>query len=206
MKKNIKNVKKKNFWRENLEALIWAFIIAMLIRIFVIEIYKIPTGSMYPTLRGVEKNENGKITFPGDKILAYKFIYYFKKPQRGDIIIFKTKGIKGIDSRGKPRFVKRLVALPGETVEIKNGHVYINGKMVTKPEIFKKIKYVGDLVDGGYGTTGHPYKVPKNCYYVLGDNSMYSNDSRYWGCVPAKNVIGKAVFIIWPKDRWCKLK
>jgi len=199
------NIKKKSALRENIEAVLWAFVIAMTIRYFIIEPYKIPTGSMYPTLRGVEKDENGNVIHGGDRILAYKFIYYFTKPKRGDIIIFKTKGIKGIDPE-KKRFVKRLAGLPGEIVEIKEGHLFVNGKVVTEPEIFKKIRYVGDLIDAKYGTTGHPVKVPENCYYVLGDNSLSSNDSRYWGFVPAKNVIGKAAFIIWPPSRWGVLK
>ena len=91
------NVKKKSGMRENIEAIIWAVALALLIRTFVIEPYKIPTGSMKPTLLGVELDENNNKTHRGDKILANKFIYYFKEPQRGDIVIFRTKGIKGIN-------------------------------------------------------------------------------------------------------------
>jgi len=171
--------------RENIEAIIWAVALAIIIRTFIIEPYKIPTGSMTPTLLGIEFNEEGEKIHNGDKILANKFIYYFKKPQRGDIVIFRTKGIDGINPKKKD-FVKRLVAFPGEVVEIKYGHIYINGKKLIQPEIFEKTKYYGNIANAKHGTTGHPIKVPEGYYFMLGDNSANSNDSRYWGFVPKK--------------------
>jgi signal peptidase I len=194
------NVRKKSALRENIEAILWAVALALLIRTFIIEPYKIPTGSMEPTLHGDTKS--------GDKILANKFIYFFKKPERGDIIIFRTKGIEGIDPKKKD-FVKRLVGLPGETLEIKNGRVYINEKELKEPAVFKKIDYEGVILGypgmKSYGTTGNPVKIPLDCYFFLGDNSKNSNDSRFWGLVPKKNIKGKAMVIYWPPARWRKL-
>ncbi|MBN1520926.1 MAG: signal peptidase I [Candidatus Aureabacteria bacterium] len=204
-KRRSPNIRKKGVVRENVEAIIWAVALALLIRTFVIEPYKIPTGSMKPTLLGVEYDDNGKKIHGGDKILANKFIYYFQKPQRGDIIIFRTKGIKGIDPKKKD-FVKRLAGLPGETVEIKYGHLYVNGEKITEPQIFQEIRYEGNLGSADFGTTGNPVKIPENGYFVLGDNSSNSNDSRYWGFVPKKNVKGKALLIYWPPSRWRILK
>ncbi|MCK5706270.1 MAG: signal peptidase I [Candidatus Aureabacteria bacterium] len=192
-KKVSSNVKKKSKLRENIEAIVWAVGLALLIRWLIIEPYKIPTGSMEPTLHGDKKN--------GDKILANKFIYRFTEPKRGDIIIFKTKGIKGIDAKKKD-FVKRLVALPGETVEIKDPSIYIDNKKLTDPKIFQKWDYTGNISSWPYGTTGNPVKVPEGYFFVLGDNSYNSNDSRHWGFVPIKNVKGKALVIYWPPSRW----
>jgi signal peptidase I len=205
IRKTSPNVRKKSALRENLEAIAWAIVLALIIRTFVIEPYKIPTGSMKPTLLGVEYNGDGEKEHGGDKILANKFIYFFKKPQRGDIVIFTTKGIEGIDPKKKD-FVKRLVGLPGDTVEIRGGHVTINGKILAEPSVFKDITYVGEIGNATYGTTGNPVKVPDDCYFMLGDNSANSNDSRYWGFVPKKNIKGRAMLIYWPVTRWRMLK
>ncbi len=196
------NLKKKSALRENIEAVLWAVGLALLIRWLVIEPYKIPTGSMNPTLRGIEHDENGEKTHGGDKILANKFIYFFKEPQRGDIVIFRTKGIQGIDPRKKD-FVKRLIGLPGDTVEVRRGHVYINGDQLTEPEIFQKINYESR---GRYATAGHPVKIPEESYFFMGDNSGNSNDGRYWGFVPEDNIKGKALMIYWPPSRWSILQ
>ena len=216
-KKISPNTKKKSSMRENIEAILWAVGLALLIRWSVIEPYKIPTGSMKPTLLGVEYNDDGEKIHRGDKILANKFIYGIKipftrttlvpvkKPKRGDIVIFETKGIQGINPRKKD-FVKRLVGLPGEVVEIKYGHIYINGKKLKEPEIFKENKYVGNIANADFGTTGSPVKIPEDHYFMLGDNSANSNDSRYWGFVPKKNIKGKALLIYWPPSRWMILK
>ena len=189
------NIKKKSALRENVEAILWAVVLALLIRTFIIEPYKIPTGSMEPTLHGDRKS--------GDKILANKFIYRFNDPKRGDIVIFKTKGIEKITK--KKDYVKRLVGLPGDVVEIKYGSVYINGEKLQEPDAFKKIDYVS-IPGWTYGTSGNPVKIPKGHYYMLGDNSDSSNDSRHWGFVPEKNIKGKALLIYWPPSRWNMLK
>jgi len=185
------NHKNKSVAREWIESIIWAFILAMIIRTFVIQAFKIPTGSMRTTL------------IEGDLILVNKFIYgtkipftdfnlpALKQPRRGDVIVF----IYPKDP--KKDFVKRLIGLSGETVQIKNGTVYINDKPVLAP-IFNQIYYYnrGDFVE-----EARKIKVPENSFFVLGDNSASSQDSRYWGFVPRKNILGKAMLIYWPPHR-----
>ena len=166
--------------REWTESIIIAFILAMIIRTFVVQSFKIPSGSMRPTL--LER----------DRIFVNKFIYRFKHPERGDIIVFKYPEDK------KKDFVKRLIALPGETIEIRDGDIYINDTACEKPEIIKEIYYYNR---GDYGQPGQVIRVPADSYYALGDNSASSRDSRYWGFVPKKNLLGKAIFIYWPIAR-----
>jgi len=177
--------------KEWTESIITAFILAMIIRIFVVQAFKIPTGSMRLTL--VE----------GDIILVNKFLYGAKlpltdirlpavrQPQRGDVIVFIYP------ENPKKDFIKRLIATEGESVEIKDGTIYINDKPLLDPVFSQKYYYNR----GDYGQEGQKITVPKNSYFVLGDNSQSSQDSRYWGFVPEKNVIGKAFIIYWPLNR-----
>lgn len=134
---------------------------------------------------------------PGDKIFVNRFIYRFREPQRGDVIVFRYPE----DTRRD--FIKRLVASSGETVEIKGGHLEINGKIIEQPEIFNNIQYYNR---GEYGVGGNKISVPQDCYFVLGDNSLSSRDSRYWGFVPRKFLLGKAFVIWWPPLRIGKIK
>ena len=182
----------KNEIREWAESIIIALILALVIRTFVVQAFKIPSGSMIPTFE------------VGDRIFVNKFIYGAKvpftkfrlpdirQPIRGDIIVFKSP------EDPKKDFVKRLVALGGESVEIKSGNIYINGRIITEPASVRGISYYNI---GDYGKEGIPVNVPENGYYTLGDNSANSRDSRYWGFVPKDNVIGRAIFIYWPLGR-----
>jgi signal peptidase I len=183
--------RKKSAVREWIESIVIAFILAMVIRTFVIQAFKIPTGSMRPTL------------LEGDAILVNKFIYGAKipftdwslpeirKPRRQDVIVFIYP------NEPKKDFIKRLVAVGGETVEIKNGTIYINDKPLDNP-VFNQNYYYNR---GEYGAIGKKIIVPKDSFFVLGDNSASSQDSRYWGFVPKKNILGKALIIYWPPNR-----
>ena len=185
------NVTKKSAVREWAEAIVIAFILAMIIRIFVVQAFKIPTGSMRTTL------------LEGDVILVNKFIYGAKipftdlrlpavqSPKRGDVVVFIYP------ENPKRDFIKRLAATGGETIEIKNGTIYIDDKPVLDPLFSQKYYYNR----GDYGQDGQKVKVPKDCYFMLGDNSQSSQDSRYWGFVPHKNILGKAILIYWPPQR-----
>jgi signal peptidase I len=162
------------------QSIIIAFILAMIIRTFVVQAFKIPSGSMRPTF------------LEGDRILVNRFIYRFREPQRGDIIVFKYPEDR------KKDFVKRLIAKGGEVIEIKGGAIYINDRIVNEPPVIRQVYYYNR---GDCGKEGQKIAVPKNTYYVLGDNSGSSRDSRYWGFVPRKNLLGQAFLIYWPPNR-----
>jgi signal peptidase I len=186
-----KNVKVKSAWREWTESIIIAFLLAMVIRAFVVQAFKIPTGSMRPTL------------LEGDLILVNKFVYGARvpftesrlpklaEPKRGDIVVFIFPQDR------KKDFIKRLVGLPGDTVEIKGGTIYINEKPLLDP-VFSQRYYYNR---GEYGLENKKVVVPRDSYFVLGDNSASSMDSRYWGFVSKKDLLGKAMIIYFPPNR-----
>jgi len=186
------NPVKRSEVREWTESIIIAFVLAMFIRTFFFQAFKIPSGSMRPTLiEGdrlmVNKLRYGpKIPFTKDRRLPG-----FGRPQRGDVIVF----IYPVDPSRD--FIKRLIGLAGETVEIKNGDIYVDGEVVDVPAI-EKVYYYNR---GDYGQENSPITVPEGHYFVLGDNSGSSSDGRYWGFVPAGSVIGRAELIYWPFSR-----
>lgn len=165
--------------REYAESLLIAFVLAMIIRTFVVQAFKIPTGSMRPTL------------IEGDRILVNKFIYKFREPQRGEVIVFKYP------EDTKLAFIKRLIGLSNESLEIKNGKIYIEGNIVEEKILSSKYYYNR----GDYGELDKTVEIPADGLYALGDNSGNSRDSRYWGFIPRKNMIGKAMLIYWPPYR-----
>ena len=123
--------------------------------------------------------------------LTVKRLPGFRKPQRGDIIVFVYPKDPTKD------FIKRLIAVGGETVSIKDGAIYIDGNKVTDPRIAHTYYYNR----GDYGAEGQTVHVPPGFVFVMGDNSGSSYDSRYWGFVPEMSIIGKADLIFWPLDR-----
>lgn len=172
----------KRLWKEWGEPFLAAALIAIVIRSFFLGPYKIPTGSMRPTL------------LEGDRIFVDKVTYHFRSPKRGEIVVFK------FPEDPKKDFVKRLIAFGGEEVEIRDGGIYINGKRVDDlPEIAGHYYY--NRNEWAYGKEGQIFQVPANSYFVLGDNSAQSNDSRNWGFVPKSYLIGRAFVIWWPPQR-----
>jgi signal peptidase I len=157
---------------------------AIYIRTNIMQAFKIPTTTMMPTLK------------PGDRIIVDKRAYLQSKPQRGDVIVF----IPPLDT--KKYYVKRIIGLPGEEVEIKNGNVYINDAMVSHPKIANNFYYN----QGDYAKEGKKTIIPANSYYVLGDNSISSADSRFWGFVKTKAIKGKVTKIFWPLERSGKVE
>lgn len=308
-----RNAKVEYWFKEWIEPIVIAFILAFFIRAFFVQAFKIPTGSMRMTL------------LEGDRILVNKLIYRFREPERGDVIVFKYPGISyfriqefdslahvaelynaiaddvgvekitaddytpriminklntvfnssipfelfrknipiqerskemhkavkkleerfggnfknfsaetiekmNTDSLGKhlkritlehlypglcPEseyqsdrkrdFIKRLIATEGETVEIKNHDIYIDGKLVTDHPKIRENHYY-NVQDWEYGHPGMKINVPENSFFVLGDNSRSSSDSRNWGFVSRDDLIGKAFFIYWPPKRWKRIK
>ncbi len=196
------------WWRENLESLAWAVVLALTIRTFIIAPFKIPSGSMHPTL------------LEGDRILVSKFTYRLHPPRRGDIVVFYypnewhplSERISGmldahrsllerftsLFNTGRP-FIKRLIGVGGDQVEIRNGHVFVNGQPLDDRPIFQTNLYVNQ---GPYGQEHQVIHVPADAYFVLGDNSRSSHDSRFWGFVPKRLLIGRVMCIFWPLPRW----
>lgn len=168
---------------ENFEALYTALILALLIKTFIFEAYKIPSSSMEDTLQ------------PKDRIFVSKLVYNYRDIHVGDIVVFKTKGIPDIEDPLKPYYIKRVVGLPGDSLQIlPNRKILRNGILLDDPEIFLENEY--------YSMGGRTqFIVPEGEVYVFGDNSGNSLDSRAWGGVPLENVMGKAFFRYWPPSR-----
>lgn len=197
--------------RENVEALVIAIILALFIRAFVVQAFKIPSGSMENTL------------LVGDYILVNKFIYGVKvpftditvvpvkDPQREDIIVFKYPGDPSKD------YIKRVIGVGGDTIDIRDKKVYVNGKLMendyakfSDPRVFSDAYMFPEnmLRRDNYG----PIKVPEGKLFVMGDNRDSSNDSRFWGFVDKSAVKGRAFVIYWSWDkkkkvgvRWSRL-
>ena len=170
-----------HYLRDLTEPLLIAAVLALVIRTFIFGPYKIPTGSMKPTF------------MEEDKIFVEKVSYRFHEPARGDIIVFKYP----LDR--KKDFVKRLIGLPGDSIEIREGVVLINGKPLTDAPF--SLNHYYNVEEWKYGKSGQIIKVPPGSYFALGDNSAHSADSRQWGFIPRKDIIGKAVMIWWPPKR-----
>ena len=170
-------VRKKSAFREIVESIAIAVLLAAIIRIFILEPFYIPSGSMIPTL------------MINDRIIVSKFNYYFSEPKRGDVVVFKYPKDQ------EKRFVKRLIAFGGETIETKNSKLYINGKETPENYLPPGLRFA----DFG------PFKVPPDSYFMMGDNRNNSDDSRVWGKMPKELMIGKAEFIYWPFDHLKKL-
>ena len=218
-------VKHKSFYKEWIEPFLIAAVVALFIRQFVVEAFKIPSGSMIPTLD------------IGDHLLVNKFIYgpripftdlrifTWKEPKRGEIIVFKYP-----DDEAK-NFIKRVVGLPGDKIEIKKGILLINDQPVPviaqgvfkekeqgdgssyyeKPKMFEEqlgsirhqIQYLRDQSDLDFG----PKLVPAESVFVMGDNRDNSQDSRVWGFVKNEKILGRALIIYWSWDgdgRWVR--
>jgi signal peptidase I len=169
--------KVENPWVEGLKTIVLSGVLAFGIRSFVAEARYIPSGSMLPTLQ------------INDRLIIDKISYNFRNPDRGDIVVFSpTEALK--QQNFKDAFIKRVIGLPGEKVEVKGERVYINDKPLAENYIDEKPNY-------NFG----PVTVPSNQYLVLGDNRNNSYDSHYWGFVPREKIIGRAVVRFWPLNR-----
>ena len=163
--------------------------IVLAIKAWVVNPYRIPSSSMEPTLHCA--GEPGCLAHLSDRVLANRFIYHFRSPRRGEIIVFNTPKAAQERCGASGTFVKRLIGLPGETVHERNGIVFINGKKLNEPYVKPGRR------DHETGT----WRVGQGQYFFMGDNRSQSCDSRRWGAVPRKDLIGKVFATYWPPTR-----
>ena len=157
-----------------------AFTVAMLVRLLVVQTFSIPSRSMQPTLQ------------VRDRLLVEKLSYGYRDVRRGEIIVFKVPTtITQYEEHKMEDFVKRVVGLPGDTVEIREGEVFVNGKKLDEPY----------LPNGT--TTSQPQRIviPIDEFFVMGDNRNDSYDSRFWGTVPRSNIVGRVFYRVYPLSR-----
>lgn len=152
-----------------------AVVLAVGIKTFVVQPFMIPSASMEPTL------------MIGDRVLVNRFIYRFQPPRAGDIVVFVSQQEGGLD------LIKRVIAVGGQTVELREGTVYVDGKAIEEP-------YVNQAIRDTY-TSNSMTKVPPGYLWVMGDNRTNSRDSRYLGPQAVSSVVGKAFCIYWPIPR-----
>ncbi|RKW41760.1 MAG: signal peptidase I [Lachnospiraceae bacterium] len=174
--KNKKKMDKKSIIKEIRDyvcLIILAFVLAFLMNKFVYANAQVPTGSMIPVVE------------PGDRLIVNRLAYLFEEPKRGDIVMF------AFPDDEKDNYLKRIIGLPGEKVEIKDGLVYINDSKKPLDE-----PYINDPPNGNYG----PYNVPEGCYFMLGDNRDESKDARFWEnkFVKKEKIVGKAWLKYYP--------
>jgi signal peptidase I len=194
---------KPSVFREYAEALVMAVLLALFIRTFVVQAFKIPSGSMLPTLQ------------IGDHLLVNKFLYgvripvigkrvlALRKPERDDVIVFIYPQDPTKD------FIKRVKGLPGDTLEVRNKKLFINGQMVEDANAY--FDATPDRMARAPRDDFGPFVVPDGEVFVMGDNRDHSHDSRFWGTVPIDDILGKAFVLYWSWDagafrpRWGRL-
>jgi signal peptidase I len=226
--------------RENVEVFLVAAIVAMGVRTFFFQPFKIPTGSMQPTLYGIFPPEQyppepfqdgrpsplsmlfgtaiqgkmysgGGYRQRGDHIFVDRFTYHFRKPHRGEVIVFDTSDILLLPEASRGKFyIKRLIGLGGDRIQIQPPYVKVNGQILDGRPAFKRIYSRQDGYNGYVlPQPGYPageairsmldiYTVPDKHLFVLGDNSVSSLDGRFWGSLPDQALVGRAVVVYWP--------
>jgi signal peptidase I len=184
---------KKSVFREYFEAIVIAVLLALFIRTFVVQAFKIPSGSMLPTLQ------------IGDHLLVSKFLYGikmpftgtllvpFKKVAQSDVVVFRFPKDRSVD------YIKRVIGTPGDTVEIRDKKVFVNGKPIIDSHAHITSTTILDTKSSPRDNLG-PILVPEDRIFVMGDNRDNSYDSRFWGFVDQKDVLGKAFILYWSWD------
>jgi signal peptidase I len=189
-------------WRVALDwifTIVGAIAVVLVIKAYVVNPYRIPSSSMEPTLHCARPGQGCEARF-SDRVLANRFIYRFRDPKRGEVVVFNTPPLAKARCGAGGTFVKRVIGLPGEVWSEKAGYVYINGKKLNEPYVkpgrrdFQTHK-MSDIPPGGLT------RIPKGEYLMMGDNRSQSCDSRVWGLVPRKNLIGEVFFTYWPPNR-----
>jgi signal peptidase I len=177
---------------EFIESLLFAWVtVFLIIRPFLYEPFRIPSESMVPTLN------------IGDRIVVNRWIYRLDSPKRGDIIVFRSPPAAGLEEAD---FVKRLIGLPGELVDIRNGDVYVNGQSLNEPYLHEPHQTYTMSLSDVRNPLEFPFRVPPGQYLMMGDNRRHSLDSRGWGPIEPWRIKGKAVLKFWPPKDFGPLK
>jgi len=173
-----------------------AIALALLAQAFVVKPYRIPSESMASTLR------------PGDRVLVNRVIYHLREPQRGDVLVFRYPEDRTVI------FIKRIVGVPGDRLELRDGSLWVNGRPADEPYVHRATSRP-DLTRASAPVAGstmrepwslaRPYTVPSGSYFVMGDNRTDSDDSRFWGTVPRADIVGEGFVVYWPLGRWTAL-
>jgi len=173
-----------------------AIALALLVQAFLIKPYRIPSESMASTLR------------PGDRVLVNRVVYHLREPHRGDVMVFRYP--EDLDVV----FIKRIVGVPGDTLQVREGRLWVNGRPADEPYVHRTAGRRDPTAASGpvAGSTmrepwslAQPYTVPADSYFVMGDNRTDSDDSRFWGTVPRADIIGEGFIVYWPLGRWAAL-
>ena len=189
-------------WRTVIDwvlTLVVAVAIVLALKTWVVNPYRIPSSSMEPTFHCARPGQ-GCEAATSDRILANRFIYHFRDPKRKEIVVFNPPGrAKLLCPGGGGVYVKRIIGLPGDRWEERHGYVYIDGKRLDEPYVQATRRdhrsyTLSDLLPGAT-------RIPKDEYLMMGDNRSLSCDSRTWGLVPRKNLIGEAFLTYWPLSR-----
>ncbi len=196
---------KKSIWREYTEAIIIAMILAFTIRVFVVQAFKIPSGSMIPSLLigdhilvnkmsyGIQLPQDCEfdISFPPMTCYSSQLLVEFGKPERGDVIVFRYPEDEEKD------FIKRIVGLPGDHIHIRNKTVYVNGNPLDDKAWTQRID--PGIIDGRITPRDNldSVTVPPDSYFMMGDNRDQSLDSRFWGFVKSHKIKGRAFLVYW---------
>jgi signal peptidase I len=190
-------------WRVALDwvvTIVGAVAIVLAIKAWVVNPYRIPSSSMEPTLH-CARPAPGCEARTSDRVLACRFCYHLHAPHRGDIVVFNTPSLAQQECGSQGTFVKRLIGLPGEVWEERAGYVYINGRKLDEPYIRPGRRDNRTLGLSDIPPRNTYNRIPKDYYLMMGDNRRSSCDSRVWGLVPKKNLIGKVFATYWPPSR-----
>ena len=188
-------------WRVALDwtaTIVGAVAIVLAVKSWVVNPYRIPSSSMEPTLH-CARPETGCLAMYSDRVLANRFIYHFRNPHRGEIVVFEVPSAAlhgGCAGDMSDTFVKRLLGLPGESIrEDGSGFIWINGRRLYEPYV-QATRRAQDLT-----YRNRSWRVPEHSYFMVGDNRGQSCDSRSWGAVPRSNLIGSVFMTYWPPQR-----
>jgi len=189
-------------WRRVVEWLGTIGVAIVLVLVFEAEVakpYRIPSSSMEPTLHCARPAAGCEARF-SDRVLANRFIYHFRDPHRGEIVVFHAPKTAAVACIGGT-FVKRVIGLPGEVWSERAGYTYINGRRLSEPYVQGNRRDTDTKSMRDIPPVGTLTRIPKNMYLVEGDNRTHSCDSRVWGLVPRSAIIGKVFFTYWPLGR-----